>query len=140
MIEPDRAGMTHRGLQHLTERLERALLEAGGVETRQAPILSGGVERIWRRADAEGTRDRGLLVPGIETVGLNADGDVEVETDLHAELSGERGACAQLAVGIPLHVFDELDFRRVRALAQARAFAVVGLLPLLGPFPPRLVE
>ena len=43
-------------------------------------------EHIGRRADGEMARDRHLLVPGIEAVGLHADGDVEIEPDAHAEL------------------------------------------------------
>ena len=62
-------------------------LEPGGIEAGKAPALAGGVERIGRRADAEMARDRDLLVPGIEAVGLHADRDVEIEPDLHAELA-----------------------------------------------------
>ena len=51
VIEPDRAGMAHRGAQHLAIRLERLHFEAGGVEAGEAPVLAGGVERIRRRAD-----------------------------------------------------------------------------------------
>ena len=81
-------------------------------------------------------RDRRLLVPGIEAVGLHADGDVEIEPDLHAELSApDRPARPQLPVGGPLHEFDELDFVGVRALAQGGAFGVVRLPPLLPAIP-----
>ena len=86
MVEPDRAGMAHRGAQHFAKRREGLLLQTGRIETGKAPVLAGGVERIGRRPDAELARDRHLLVPGIETVGLHADGDVEIEPDLHAEL------------------------------------------------------
>ena len=89
VIEPDRAGMAHRGPQHLAVRLERLQLQPGGVEARKAPVLAGGVERVRRRTDAEMARDRGLLVPGVEAVGLHADGDVEIEPDLHAALERE---------------------------------------------------
>ena len=89
MIEPDRAGMPHRGAQHFAKRLEGLLLQAGGVEAGKAPALAGGVERIRRRADAEMARDRHLFVPGIEAVGLHADRDVEIKPDLHAR------ACAR---------------------------------------------
>jgi hypothetical protein len=56
VVEPDRAGMTHRRLQHLAKRLERSLLEAGGIEASQTPVLAGGVERIGGRTDAEMAR------------------------------------------------------------------------------------
>ena len=45
MIEPDRAGMAHRRPQHLAIGLERLQFEPGGVETGEAPVLAGGVER-----------------------------------------------------------------------------------------------
>ena len=53
MIEPDRAGMAHRGPQHLAIRLERLQFETGGVEAGEAPVLAGGVERVRRRADGQ---------------------------------------------------------------------------------------
>ena len=95
--------------------------ETGGVEAGQPPILAGGIERVGRRADAEMARDRGLLVPGIEAVGLHADGDVEIEPDLHAEPVRVRLAGGKLPVGVPLHEFDERDFGGVGPFAQAGA-------------------
>jgi len=77
VVEPDRAGMTHRRLQHLAKRLERSLLEAGGIEASQTPVLAGGVERIGGRTDVKMARNRNLLVPGVKTVGLHADRDVD---------------------------------------------------------------
>ena len=84
--------------------------------------------------------DRNLLVPGIEAVGLHADGDVEIEPDLHAELLRQIGGGPQLPVGGPLHEFDEFDFNGVRALAKRSASGLVRLPPLLRPLPPRLAE
>ena len=98
------------------------------------------VKVFGRRADAEHARDRALLVPGIEAVGLHADGDVEIEPDLHAELLRQIGGGSQLPVGGPLHEFDEFDFTGVRALAQGSASGFVRLPPLLRPFPPRLAD
>ena len=115
-------------------------LEPNGIEPGEAPGLAGGVERIGRRADAEMAGDRNLLVPGIEAVGLHADGDVEIEPDLHAELLRQIGGSPQLPVGGPLHEFDEFDFIGVRALAKRSASGLVRLPPLLRPFPPRLAE
>ena len=77
--------MAHRGPQHLPERLEGPDFEAGGVEAGEPPVLARGVQRIRRRADGEMAGNRRLLVPGIEAVGLHADRDIEIETDLHAE-------------------------------------------------------
>jgi len=122
------------------KRFERPDFEPSGVEAGKAPVLAGGIERVRRRANAEMTRDRSLLVPGIETAGLHADGDVEIEPDLHAEAARKILARLQLPVGDPLHEFDEFDLQRVGAIAQAGAFGVVGLAPLLRPFPPGLVE
>ena len=140
MVEPDRAGMAHRGLQHLAERFEGSHLKARGIEARKPPVLARGVERIGRRADAEMARDRFLLVPGIKAVGLHADRDVEIEPDLHTEPVGERTAGSQLPVGIPLREFDEFDLGRIRARAQPRAFGIIRLPPFFRPFPPRRVE
>src|SRR2546430_12250009 len=46
VVEPDRAGMTHRSLQHLAERLEGSLLEAGRIEARQTPVLDRKSTRL----------------------------------------------------------------------------------------------
>ena len=53
MVEPDRAGVAHRGAQHVAVRREGLLLQPGGVEAGKAPGLAGRVERVGRRADAE---------------------------------------------------------------------------------------
>ena len=58
MVEPDGAGVAHRGAQHVAIRRERLKLEPGGIEAGKAPALAGGVERIGRRADAEMAGDR----------------------------------------------------------------------------------
>ena len=84
MIEAYGAGMPHRGAQHVGKRRKVLLFEAGRIEAGEAPALAGGVERIRWRTDAEMTGDRDLLVPGIETIGLHADGDVEIEPDFYA--------------------------------------------------------
>src|SRR5262249_4550613 len=98
------------------------------------------IERIGRGTDGEMPGNRDLLVPGIKAVGLHADGDVEVETDLHAETIRELLAGAQLAIGNPLHEFDKLDLALVGANAKRRAARLVRLSPLLRPFPPRRLE
>src|SRR6266481_7490211 len=136
MIEPDRAGVAHRGPKHLAIGLEGLHSEPGGVEAGEAPVLAGGVERIRRRADRKMARDRRLLVPGIEAAGLHPDGDIEIEPHFHAELACAVPAGLQLAVGDPLHELDELDFRGIGTLAQASAVGVVRPPPLLRPFPP----
>ena len=85
-------------------------------------------------------RNRDLLVPGVEAVGLHADGDVEIEADLHAEPVRELLAGAQLAVGDPLHELDEFDLAPVGAGAELRALRLVRLPPFLRPFPPWRLE
>ena len=140
VIEPDRAGVAHRGPQHLAKRLEGLHGESGRIESGKAPVLAERVQRVRRRADGEMAGDRRLLVPGVESVGLHADGDVEIETDLHAEVMRELLARSQLLVGDPLHEFDELDLALVGACAQFGAFVVIRPPPFLRPFPPRLVE
>ncbi|MGY3656972.1 hypothetical protein ACVJ19_003635 [Bradyrhizobium sp. USDA 376] len=133
-------GMAHRRRQHVGERHEGLRLEAAGIEAREAPVLADGVEHVGRRADGEVAGNRGLLVPGIEAIGLHADGDVEIEPDAHAELAGQHLGGMQLAVGRPLHEFDELDLAPVRPLVQLGALGFVRLLPFGRPFPPRPVE
>src|SRR5579863_5909385 len=86
------------------------------------------------------TRDRGLLVPGIEAAGLHADRNVEIKPDLEAELGCLIAAGTQLPVGGPLHELDEFDFSGVFALAQLSAVGVVGAAPFGRPLPPWLVE
>src|SRR5436305_5518031 len=85
-------------------------------------------------------RDRCLLVPRVEPIGLHAHRDIEVETDLHAERLRTFLRSRQLPLRIPLHELDEFDFGPVRTLSKLSAFGVVGLPPLLRPFPPWLPE
>src|SRR5207342_968722 len=112
---------------------ERLKLQPGGIEAGKAPALARSVERVRRRADAEMARDRRLLVPGIEAVGLHADRDVEIETDLHAELARQIGGVTELPVGSPLHEFDERDFVTLGSVAQRGTLCVVRLPPFLRP-------
>ena len=101
------------------------LFKADGVEAGKAPVLAGGLadRAARRRRDA---RDRALLVPGIEAVGLHADGNVEIEADLHAEPMRVRLAGGKLPVGIPLHKLDERDFGRVGSFAEPAQAASSG--------------
>ena len=137
MVEPDRAGMAHRGPQHFPIGLERLDFEARGVEAGETPVLARGIERIRRRADRKPAGDRDLFVPGIEPVGLHADRDIEIKTDLHAQRFRARLACPELPVGDPLHEFDEFDFVSIGALTQPRAAGLVGLLATLAAIPTR---
>ena len=135
VVEPDRAGIAHRGPQHLPIGLERFHFQARGVEAGEAPVLACGVQRIRRRADGKPAGDRDLFVPGIKPVGLHADRDIEIEADLHAQRFRARLACPELPVGDPLHEFDEFDFAAIGALAQpgatglARAAATLPAIP-----------
>ncbi len=78
MIEPDRTGVAHRGPQHLAKWLKGLHSKTGGIESRKAPVLALGVQRIRRRANGEMAGDRRLLVPGVESIGLHANRDVEI--------------------------------------------------------------
>src|SRR6185437_11137096 len=69
-----------------------------------------------------------------------ADGDIEIEPDLHAEPLRELFAGAQLPVGDPLHELDERDLILVGSCQKLGAFLDVRLPPLLRPFPPWLLE
>ncbi len=140
MIEPDRAGIAHRSLQHLPKRLERPDFQSGGVEAGEAPVLAGGIECIRWCANREMAGNRDLLVPGIEPIGLHADRQIEVETDLHAQGDGEVPASLQLLIGRPLNEFDELNLDGIRARVKTGEAGIVRLLPLRRPFPPRLIE
>src|SRR5262249_55054031 len=140
MVQPNRAGMAHRSTQHLAEGFEQLHFKACGIEAGKTPALAERIERIGRRADAKLSRDRDLFVPGIETVGLHTDGDVQIESDLHAEAFRELLAGGQLAIGDPLHELDEFDLAFVGTGAELRAFRVIRLSPLLWPFPPRRLE
>ena len=82
-------------------------------------------------------RDRDLLVPGVETIGLHADRDIEIEPDAEAELLAKIAAGAQLPVGDPLDIFGEGDGIGLGAVAQHRALLVVRMRPDIRPFPPR---
>ena len=85
-------------------------------------------------------RNRQLLVPGIETVGLHADRYIEVKSDLHAEFFSVALAIPELPISRPLDEFDELDLGFVLALTQPGAFGFIGLPPFFRPFPPRPFE
>src|SRR3979490_2533708 len=140
MIEPDRARITHRSPEHLAVRLERLNFQTGGGKPGKGPVLARGVESARRRAHSEMAGNRDLLVPGIEPIALHADRDIKIEPDLHAKAAGKIAARPQLAVGGPLHEFDEFDLRGIGPLTKAGAFGLVGLPPFLRPFPPRLFE
>src|SRR6185295_145715 len=92
----------------------------------------------FQASKPSGNRD--LLIPGVKSVGLHADCDVEIEPNLHAELLRQIGRRSQLPVGGPLHEFDELDLVGVLALTQRGASGIVRLPPRFRPFPPRLAE
>jgi hypothetical protein len=109
VIETDRAGMAHRGRQHVAERLKRSHLETRGVEAGKPPVLAERIEGIGRRADGKMPGNRNLLVPGIEAVGLHADGNVEIEPDLHAKAFRKLLASGELAVRDPLQPRMEAD-------------------------------
>ena len=81
VIEPYRSGKTHRGAYHLAERRKVARFQSAGIESREPPVLPGRVELIGRRADRQRARDSVLLVPGIESAGLHANGDIEIKSD-----------------------------------------------------------
>ena len=133
--------MAHRGLQHLAERLEGGRCSSPVALKPASPqswpaVLSGSggaPTPRWREIGI-------LLVPGVEPVGLDADRDIEIEPDPHAQMIGKRTAGRELPVGIPLHEFDELDLGHVRPVAQFGAFAIVRLPPFGRPLPPRRLE
>src|SRR5262249_55412577 len=81
-----------------------------------------------------------LLVPGVKSVGLHSDSNVEVKPDLHAETVGKQLARLQLPIGRPLHEFDEFHLVSIGPRAQLRAVRRKGPPPFGGPFPPGLVK
>ena len=120
MIEPDRAGVAHRGAQHLAIRLERLQFEAGGIEPGKAPVLPRGIERVRRRTNRKMAGNRRLLLPRVEAVGLHADGDVEIKPDLHSEPDGKVPARLQLPVGASIARIRRTRFRLHRRPREVR--------------------
>src|SRR5262245_57611781 len=139
VVQPDCPGVTHGGLQHAAERLELPLFETNRIESRQAPVLPGGIERVWRRADRHARQDRILIGPGVEAIAANADRNVEVEPERQAASAGSRTTAVELLVGHPLHELDELDACRLGSPEPVERF-FLGRTPLLRPFPPRMSE
>ena len=140
VIKTDRAGVARRRLDHRAKWCEVARGKTRAVEARKSPVLSRRVEDIGRRTDRKLARDRILLQPRVETVGANADCDVEIEPDLHPLGPGEIGAGLELRMGDPLHVLHELDVVAARAHAKFVDVAIGRLATLVRPFPPWPLE
>ena len=114
--------------------------EAGCVEAGQAPVLAGEIKRIGRCANRQMTRDRNLLVPGIEAARLHADRNVQIEPDLHAEI-GAPGRGSRAIAGPP----SIARIRRIRSRRRLRHGATQRKPRRQAPatpraIPPRLVE
>ena len=77
------------------------------IDARQAPALALRVERVRRRADLDARQVEILIAPGVETVGPDADREVEIEPDRKAGVTRAVAAGGELLIGDPLHVFDK---------------------------------
>jgi hypothetical protein len=94
MIEPNGAGMAHgrrHQMAHGGEILRRQRLR---IERDQAPILPVRIERIGRRADRHVGEQRVLLHPGVGAARIDADREIRIKTDRHAQAPRRRLAGA----------------------------------------------
>ena len=121
MIEPDGAGVAHRGAQHLPERLELPRLQGNRIERRQAPILPGGVVEVGRRSDREPGHDGILIAPGIEAVRLHPDRDVEIKPDRQGQILRALAAGGELLDRPPIARTRNSRWPRHRARAAPPA-------------------
>jgi hypothetical protein len=80
-----------------------------------------------------------LTAPGIETIGPNADRNIEIKADCKTALSCHVMTGRKLLVGDPLHELDVPDGISVRG-SKSRQNLVLGLSPFRRPFPPGPVE
>ena len=85
------------------------LLEDHRVDRRQAPILPCLVERIRGRADRCSGRDELLVRPCLGAVGIDADGEVAIESQRQSGLAPGHRSRSKLPVGLPLQVLKEFD-------------------------------
>ena len=139
MIEPDGAGVAHRGAQHLPERLELPRLQGNRIEGRQTPILPGGVVEVGRRSYREPGHDGILIAPGIEAVRLHPDRDVEIKPDRQSQVLRALPAGGELLIGHPLHELEIADGLAI-AVAQLRQRRLGRISPLRRPLRPGRAE
>src|SRR5215813_10765727 len=104
------------------------------VDRRQAPVLPAAAQRVGRRTDRRARRDQLLIGPGLCPVWIGANRKVPIKSDRKPGLAP--GLCygRELAVGLPLQKFEELDalamccrkfryLRRSRIAHRSRPFA-----------------
>src|SRR5581483_1476069 len=75
---------------------------------------------------------------GVEAVGRNADGDIEIKPDRQGVPARAVAATGELLVRGPLHEFEEAEIARM--LAQLLQRGVVGNAPFLRPLPPGALQ
>ena len=135
MVDADRAGMAHGRTQHLPERLEASGNQAVRIIGGDAPVLAGGIELVGRRADRQSAQHHVPVHPGIGAAAVNADRGVEIKPDRHSAVPRDVAAAFELALGVPLQEFVEVEFVGM-AFAQPAQRVVARLPPFLRPFRP----
>jgi len=123
LIEPDCAGMSHRGAQHLANgsnggfRDRRRLKPATPNPVRRYDIEGAPVGRCANARWREMRTAR--FPPRHRSNRMHADGDVEIEPDRCR--AGARAPCRRQADGrVPLHESDERGLRRPSAPLRKR--------------------
>ena len=112
VIEPDCAGIKHRGAQHAAKRIKLPIFETNRIESGQTPILSSGIENIRGRTDCRSGQDGVLVAPRVKTIVAHPNGDVEIKPNGQVPRVGTRSAKVQLLVGDPLHELNKTDLCR----------------------------
>ena len=105
---------------------------------RHAALAAGRYDKWAPSLTLDGATITGGIVTDTGTVNVDANDTLTLSgvaltggkyADLHAQFNRELRAGLHLAIGCPLHEFDEFDFGRIGALAQADTFGLVGLPP-----------
>ena len=92
-----------------------------------------GVELIRRRADLQRGKHKVLVPPGIESVGADTDGEIEIEPDRQPGATGLVAARGELPVGDPLHERDIVELVGIGCAQTGkdvcRAFEIHSAIP-----------
>ena len=136
MVDADRAGMAHRGAQHLPERLEAARNQAVRIIGGEAPVLAGGIELVGRRADRQPAQHHVLVHPGVGAAGIDADRGVEIEPDRQSARAARcrgsvRAGARRSIAGIRGSRVRRDGFRAIGAARRRSAAAIAPAIPAM---------
>jgi len=146
VVDPDRAGVAHVGLDEGAEGREPVALHRQWVEGRQAPVLALGRQQVRRRADRNLVGEALGMGPDLGAAPVGADREVAVEPDPHAGAQRRRGGFLQLLIGKVLQprvVADRLSVLRREGRYGLRAGPAVFLRPVaqpMRPLPPEMLR